>query len=414
MSALPERDPPRMHVGRILLRRGGIVVLCVALVPVVAYFLARDLHRSYTAEAVVVVPSGAGPKGPGNAQEADKLAVTYAAVIPKDDRVLKRIARDIHARESLVRRELRVVTDQGTSLIRLRFTDPRRDVAIAGAAAVVRALTSPVAVTPSIAPRSIAPVRGPTTPAKSSRAARTVPIGIVLGLVLGLILLAAWERADARIDDVASLKKEAGCPAMAVGDLSSRSMMALLQRWEALAGRAAPRIALVASAAAAESAAVAVAHRLHSAAEQGGTPIAIERGWSAAADNAQAHSLSTSSTELGPVHSGAGVRRDRTALLVGAAPGSDVAGEPIALDSDFVVLVASPGTRVRDVRAAVTLLEQFGVSPGWALLAERPRLTGARRAPRLDTLLKRRRGNGGSTHVASGVPDKTATEDTGA
>ena len=114
------------------------------------------------------------------------------------------------------------------------------------------------------------------------------------------------------------------------------------------------------------------------------------------------------------MHSGAGVRRDRTALLVGAAPGSDVAGEPIALDSDFVVLVASPGTRVRDVRAAVTLLQQFDVSPGWALLAERPRLTDARRAPRLDTLLKRRRGNGGGTRVASGGPDKTATEDTGA
>src|SRR6266487_5591521 len=117
MSVAPERSPQRLHIGRILLRRGGIVLLAVALVPLAAYLVTSGLHRSYTAEALVVVPSGAGPKGPGNAQEATKLAVTYAAVIPQDDRILDRIARSSGVRRALVKRELTATTDQATSLI---------------------------------------------------------------------------------------------------------------------------------------------------------------------------------------------------------------------------------------------------------------------------------------------------------
>src|SRR6266699_1568139 len=105
MSVAPERIPPRLHIGRILLRRGGIVLLAVALVTLAAYLVTSGLHPSYTPEGLVVVPAGAGPKGPGNAQEATKLAGTYAAVIPQDARLLDRIARSSGVGRALVKRE---------------------------------------------------------------------------------------------------------------------------------------------------------------------------------------------------------------------------------------------------------------------------------------------------------------------
>jgi capsular polysaccharide biosynthesis protein len=387
MSVPAERSPRRLHIGRILLRRGGIVLLAVALVPLAAYLVTSGLHRSYTAEALVVVPSGAGPKGPGNAQEADKLAVTYAAVIPQDDRVLDRIARRLGVNRSLVKRELTAVTDQATSLIHLRFTDDRSNIAVAGARVAAEAVTAPVRVSPSIAPGSIALVRLPTTPTGSSGPATTVPIGIVLGLVLGLILLVAWERTDARTDDVASLEAETGCPATRLGDLSTRSSTALLQRWERLAGPPAPRIALVAAAANTDSAAAAAAQHLHDAAKREGMAIEIEDWRAGAGEYARPPAQSN-----GSGNPAAAQRRpaDRTALVVASAPGPDVAAEAAILDADFVVLVASPGERAADIRRTLGVLEQFRVSPGWALLAERRR-PHAFRSASMDALLRRGR-----------------------
>jgi capsular polysaccharide biosynthesis protein len=411
MSALNERRPHRLHVGRILVRRGGIVLLAVALVPLSAYLFASGSHHSYIAEAIVVVPSGAGPHDPGNAQEAETLAVTYAAVIPQDDRILNRIARRLRVQRSLVKRELTAVTDQTTSLIHLRFTDDRRNVAVAGARAAAEAVTARVRVTPGIAPRSIALVRFPTTAAASSRPATTVPIGIVLGLVLGLTLLVAWERTDTRTDDVESLEAETGCPSMRLGDLSTGSIIALLQRWEALAERPAPRVALVAAAANAESAAVATAERLRDAARMERIAIAIEdrrageNRRDGGGDNAR---KPPHSNELGKPTPGQSGAADRTTLVVGGAPGSDAAGDAAVLDADFVVLVASPGTRASDIRNTVAVLEQFGVPPGWALLSERPRAR-ALRAPRKAPPLTRRRPRLGQ--VSSGAADRKATKD---
>jgi capsular polysaccharide biosynthesis protein len=387
MSAPLERRSRRLHVGRILLRRGGIVLLAAALVPLAAYFVASGLHRSYSADALVVVPSGAGPRGPGNAQEAVKLAVTYAAVIPEDDRVLNRIARRLGVRKSVVKRELQVVTDQATSLIRLRFTDDRRRIAVAGARAAAETVTARAPVTPSIAPGSIALVRFPTTPSGSSRPATTIPFGIVLGLMLGLILLIAWERADARIDDVASLEAEAGCPALRLRELSTGSLATLLQRWQGLSARAGPRIAIVAAAASAESAAAASARRLCDAAQLEGMAVALEDRRAGDEERPRAHS--NGSGDRAAVQAPAEEHRARTTLVVGGAPGSDLAGEAVAVDADFLVLIAARGTRTDDIRTTIGVLEQFGVSPGWALLADPPRQELVLRRP-IDAILRRR------------------------
>jgi hypothetical protein len=54
---------------------------------------------------------------------------------------------------------------------------------------------------------------------------------------------------------------------------------------------------------------------------------------------------------------------------VGGIPGSDRAGEGLAIHSDVSVLVVTKGTRIADLRRTLDVLEQYGVAPVWAVMA---------------------------------------------
>lgn len=319
---------------------------------VVAYYASAARKQSYTADALVVVPSGAGPRGPGNASEAIKLAVTYAVLIPEDDRILRRLAAELKTTSGEIARRLVVFHDADTSLLRLRFKGPTPRYAMAGATAAARAVTSPTPSSPSIAKRSIALVSLPRhAESATSTPSTALAIGLVLGLALGLVAFVAWERSDPRITNVASLEAETGCPSSTMAQLSSESVRILLQRWEALGkGNKPTPIAILPVNEKLQPVAMAAARRLR----DGG------RDTSVAVDVAEAEWSPASAPAVG----------DASVILrAGAAPGSSSAGEAVALDSDVVVLVAAPGTSVADVRNVEGILRRLGIKPDWALLA---------------------------------------------
>ena len=56
-------------------------------------------------------------------------------------------------------------------------------------------------------------------------------------------------------------------------------------------------------------------------------------------------------------------------LGLGGIPGSDSAGEGLAIRSDVSVLVDTQAARIAELRRTLSVLEQYGVAPVWAVMA---------------------------------------------
>ncbi|MEO5574602.1 MAG: Wzz/FepE/Etk N-terminal domain-containing protein [Gaiellaceae bacterium] len=307
--------------------------------------LTGETPFTHLAVAVVLVPARAARTGPGNAGEASNLATTYADLIPEDRVILASVAEELDLDPEAVRRNTAVNHDFDTSILRLSFTDPDPELALAGARILAESVTGPEPVSPRIAPRSLALVHLPTAARSEAMSpAKVAVLGLVLGLALGIVVLLAWERADGRIDDVKTLSEEAGCAASALGKASKESIAALLDRWSGLVERSPARIALLPVSRSSEDAAAGAAERL----VQGGFLTKRPVGWAAG---------------------GSATPQPQVILEVGGMPGSVAAGESLALSSDLIVLVAVQGTRIADLRETLAVLEQFGSTPVWALLA---------------------------------------------
>jgi capsular polysaccharide biosynthesis protein len=336
-----------------LVRRGWIVVVAAAIAAIAAYYVASARSHSYTADAVAVVPSGAGPRGPGNASEAIKLAVTYSVLIPEDERVLRRLARELHLTPDEVHQRLVVFHDADTSLIRLQFRGDSRRTAIAGATAAARAVTATMPVSPSIARSSIKLVSLPRSAASATSTPSTaVVIGLLLGLILGLVVFVAWERSHPQVKNITNLEAM-GFRSSAIAEASAGSLSILLQRWAAAEPERATRVAILPVNEKLEPAAIGVARYLQYAGTATGVPVNLRDASRSTTDGTSA----------------ADDREARVVLRTAAAPGPPNAGEAVALDSDVVALVAAPTTSISDVRAAAAALRRLGVDPDWALLA---------------------------------------------
>jgi capsular polysaccharide biosynthesis protein len=305
----------------------------------------------FTAQAVLLVSSGAGPTGTLSADQANKLAKTYAGLIPEDRSVLGALANRFQISPTQAQDNLSVLNDEETALVRVTYTDPDSAIARDGVRLVAQAVTGARPESSSVAPGSLSLVSLPEgAEANSSGAGASVPIGLFLGLCLGLVLLVALERADPRVDEPDELGEETACPASSYESLSSESILALLERWTSLAGRADVTVAFVPVNAGATRLAAGVQRRFLTAAEAEGWPVMA--GFPDGAD---------------------GRRRLTTALVATGPPGGEAAGEAAALGADVVVLVAPDGVRVRDVHGALSVLERFGVVPSWAIYVGRPK-----------------------------------------
>jgi capsular polysaccharide biosynthesis protein len=360
-----------------LRRRAWALPAAVVGVTLVAYLAAGIRPDSPVAEAVLVVSSGASQGDPGDAGEAEDLAATYAGLIPEDRGVLSQVSRSVELPTSSVEDRLSVLVDQPpTALLRVQFEGTNRETALAGADAAAYAVSgSPMSA--AIPPQAVTVVRPAHLISESSPSpASTIPIGLVLGLLLGLLLVLALERADPRVDDVATLGSEVDAPASSLEIWNREEAAALLARWQAFVRKSPSRIALVPAVPSGAWATEALVELL------------MQAGDGQRADSAYASSRSrkpnvrVSSSGGREVVAGGPGGSDVT-LVVSGAPTIDAAGELSAYGADLIVLVVPKGLRAAELRASIGVLETVGLMPGWALLvgeayARRP---GAGEAP---------------------------------
>src|SRR5580658_1704310 len=91
-----------------LFRRSWLLVLALVAGTAGGFLAAKSSSTSYSATATLVVQSGAGKAGPGSANDAQALATTYAALIPKDQDILQTVAHSLGVSTSAVSAHLSV------------------------------------------------------------------------------------------------------------------------------------------------------------------------------------------------------------------------------------------------------------------------------------------------------------------
>jgi capsular polysaccharide biosynthesis protein len=332
-------------------RRSWVALVAVLLTVSVAWAIARVQHEMYTAEAVLIVPSGSKQGAPGNANEANRLARTYASLIPNDDRVRQFLMQNLALTSDDIEKNLTVSNDAETSLVRIVYRDQNARRAVQAARLLADSVTGASPVSPTIAPKSMIVADQPERAVPEPSPSRTaVPIGVVLGLCLGGLAVVILERADARVDTAAALSAETTCPVSKLEELSTWSMVAMLERWRALANSSSTWVALIPASNGLNQTVVALGRHIY--AEGRSSPFRVE---------------------LSAVSAGRTTDDDRLTIILGGAPGGEEAGETVAVACDLTVLVVAEGTAVKDVRSAIAVLEQYGVSPQWALLMRRVR-----------------------------------------
>ena len=307
-----------------VLRRSWLLVLALLAGTAGGFLAATGSSTSYSATSTLVVQSGAGRAGPGSANDAQALATTYAALIPKDQAILQRVAGTLHTSTSAVSQHLSVSVEMGTSLLLVRYNAPTAAQAVAGSALLARTVAGAAAPTPAIASGSVVIVQLPTAGVAGGALHKYgAPIGALFGMLLGIVLVLAAERADPRIDDTFTLARVAGCLAASVPeDLSVPELAGALTR-----STAGATVTVVPLEDVDRGAALGLARQLVTtmSATSSGSPVAV-----------------------GPPFATGVVQ-----LSGGSGP---------------TILVLRTGRRLRDVSAAVERLRLMGRAPLWAVL----------------------------------------------
>jgi capsular polysaccharide biosynthesis protein len=326
--ATPLVTTPARRVPRGLIRRGWLVALALVAGSAGGWYAGKHAATSYGAQATVVVRSGSSSSGPGGANDALALATTYAALIPKDQAVLRVVGRALGVAPSTVAKALNASIENGTSILVIDYTGSNAATAINGASAAAEAVASTSPVSLAIGPGSVAVVSLPSSAHLQGTLHKYgIVIGGFLGAAVGLVLVFAAERADPRVDDASALAVACGCRAAAVP-----------------AGVSYPELGVVLAAAAREAGNLTV------------VPIDIS---DTATSMEMAHELRPWWPNDGP------------AVRISPAFSSGVV--ELARGRGPTVLVSHLGSRQRDVMAAAKRLRMIDRAPTWALLVSQRR-----------------------------------------
>lgn len=342
----------------------------------------------YRASTLVVVSSGSGGPGPGNADQANKLATTFAGLIPNDQDVLRSAGRRVDRTTTQFGDRLTVVNDADTSLLRIRYKGDDPAEALLGARLVAEAVAGLNPVAGAIPSRALNIVRLPTKTSSVYTTGVLLGVAGVLGIALGLLLLVVLERADPRIADPRTAARMLGSPVIAARRLTPEAAELLVCDWYEAAVRSgrvpddrAPTVGLVPATQEAASAARELAARLSMST---GLDAADDRGALDAGRASRRGRRSGGSVEVAERESSpplAAPAELRQGLVHVVALDRDERDPDLKHDhgldvaaigrQDLLVLVVARDTRARRVAATVDLLAEIGRAPDSAILTGR-------------------------------------------
>ena len=321
----------------------------------------RAVPGGFQATFSALVPAGGGRGSVVSADQANKLAASYAGLISADDVVVAETARAIGLPEATVRSKLTLFHDQETSILRVRYQADSPEQASKGARTVAGLVAGDRPVTATVLPSSIEIVSLPRGEASkaSDNSKAAIPIGALIGLALGLVLLVAWERSNPHITSPRDITAQIGCPATPVDRLSPEAANALLERWASLSGSVPARVAILPANEKAEPATDEAVQFLR---EAGGSEVAYE-------DRRHGHGHGHGAGDVDYPAVGDPDDPDVSVVLLHAgSPGGGAAGEAVALESDLTVIVIPKSMTAATVRSLTDGLSDYGVVPVWALM----------------------------------------------
>jgi len=359
-----ERPGSRIRLIPLLRRRWWLLVLTTVAVAAAGYAVTTLKEERHTAQALVVVPTGTSSKAPGSANDAEQLAATYAALIPQDVSILREVGRVTGLPRERVERGIEVINTTDTALLELRFEDPEADRAVTGARSLARAVDR--GVSPNVPDGTMGIVRLPSEPLAATPGGDAAGLlaGLLLGLFLGCVTMVFLERADARGDDERDFADALGLPSTTLGRRSVGPQVPLIDRWEQVAARAGPRVALVPVTRRAQAAARRAAEALAEAACERGRYVVVDEAVSAPV-------LELATGGGGEAYDRSDAPGDPTVLAPAAAPGRDPSGEIVGLSSHVVVLVARRGDPLRKAQARLASLRGLGIEVERTLVVPR-------------------------------------------
>jgi len=341
---------------RVLRRRGLVLLATVLITTACAYLVASRHGQTFTAESTAVVV--ATPNSLLTPDQADTLAGTYAALIPKDAAVDLAVAKAVGTSVPDVEKRLSAFNTTGTALLAIDYGGTSAADSIAGATAALKAIAGKHPVSTNIIPGSVGAVQVPIQASASKSVTVLVAVGVILGIALGALLMVIWERVDPRIDRPEDLSQETGSPTSPVSAVSQSGVNALVARWTMLADRGPSRIALVPVTSDVQAVLPKVALILSH----------VQRNDSQFQENGASHGgtvtlkkIAEGEDRLPPIANGVPM------MIVCGVPSVDLTALESIMDCDLVVLVARKGTPRATLRESLDSLTEFGVSPKWAI-----------------------------------------------
>ncbi len=342
-----------------LLRRWWVMVAAVLGVVAIALIVAKPAPVTYTAEAVLLVRSGATESQPGSANEANRLAVTYAELVPQDTEVINAVGASLGASRTDVVEGITAKNDDNTSILRVRYTAKSSQTAIAGARAIAASMVGANPIATNF--RGVALSNLPDRATKNTPNDTTLPTAMLIGLLLGALLIIAIERSRGRIDAVEDLERELPCPVSTLQGMQAGTISALLKRWST-GNNWLPYASTVDI----RDDDAGYSYGMDDDGDDASSTIALVTGRKGQRYLTQeVASVFASTARLdgqlqldGPV-----------TVRSGGAPGTPEVGERIVDGADMTVLVVAEGTPVSALRSVLTTLVDFGAAPRWALFA---------------------------------------------
>jgi hypothetical protein len=148
--------------------------------------------------------------------ERDRLALTYAQLLPAEPALIGAVSRATHLPPAYVRGHLTMAAVPETSILKARFTAASGNTALAGLRGLAAGLESGTDSTGASLRNTVRPVTSPTVGGGMSRE-QAVSIGLLAGLVVGLTLAVALERRYPRVDGRDALAQILAIPVSQVG-----------------------------------------------------------------------------------------------------------------------------------------------------------------------------------------------------